>query len=83
MFHWKDNWYFGRKKNGDVMVIKSTQDLGGITDFPIMGGLKAEVQIEIPRHEWASIVASMSCLGETSESYRICDALQGGYDNVD
>lgn len=59
-FHWREGWYFERL-NDHVRVIKYAD-----------GGRSNEIEhaMVIPPNEWASIVASVSKQGETSESYQ-------------
>lgn len=58
-FHYKDGWMFLRLNDGSVRIAKIDQWA------PIYGS----VWMEIDPHSWASIVASMSKEGETSETY--------------
>lgn len=66
MFHWKDNWFFGRLSDGSGSVrimhwIKPPKawpiaDLGPQED--------TDLDITIDAHSWASIVSSVSEIGE-------------------
>lgn len=59
-FHWRDDIYFYRTKNGDVQI----------TSFGQYNNCPQEKQWTIPAAEWASIVSSVSRVGETAESYQ-------------
>lgn len=62
MFHWRDGWHFGR--NGDGSVTFEHRVYG--TEKNELGELMYtfDAKGNIPAAEWASIVASMSALGE-------------------
>lgn len=57
-FHWRDGWYFERIKDGGVMVYRRREP-----EAP------AEPVLAMPANEWASIVASLTARGETTETY--------------
>ena len=59
-FHWRDETYFKRGGDGAVEVHY----------FEQFNNSPQEKTWRIPPNEWASIVASVSATGETSESYR-------------
>jgi hypothetical protein len=71
MFHWQNETYFGRRKDGSVRVLKFSQPFrllviraeGGWPDadeeYP-----EAEIDLTIPAEHWGSIVASVSYAGE-------------------
>lgn len=78
MFHWRDNFFFGRRADGSVRVLKF--DLAP-KDFPKADEpgtpVPAALDMTIPAAEWASIVSSVSKAGETSESYQQAVAFHG------
>jgi len=57
LFHSEDRLFFGRKENGDVIIIKKGADAGGGFENIIF-------QQIIPNDIWCSAVASVSKLGE-------------------
>jgi hypothetical protein len=59
-FNWRDDTYFQRTDNGDVRV----------TSFWQYNNCPQEKVWTIPGSEWASIVSSVSMVGETAESYQ-------------
>lgn len=59
MFHAKDGWYFRRLNGGAVRIIKRDDP------NPTFPALEATFTAD----EWCSIVASVSRIGETSESF--------------
>ena len=64
-FHYKDNWFFERlNSEGDVRIYREEKESDSETSFP-----GYEFCIDIDAASWASIVASVSKLGETSETY--------------
>lgn len=78
MFHWRDGWFFERVANSSsvpdpnyasVRIIKRKEPKD---DSPVV------VEALIPPSEWASIVASVSALGETGASFRMFEAAQKG-----
>lgn len=77
MFHWTNNFYFGRKADGSVRVLKF--DLAP-KDWPKAdepASAPAALDYTIPAAEWASIVSSVSKTGETGESYQAAKVLHG------
>lgn len=56
-FHWKDNWYFERLEQGVVRIYH-------LDDHGI-----ADEDIEIDPDSWASIIASVSAMGETARAF--------------
>lgn len=65
-FHYKDGWYFERIKDGDVRIYHL--DASNLMDkgFVVDAG------------SWASIVGSVSKLGDTAETYQRAIALHQG-----
>ncbi len=59
-FHWRDDTFFKRTDDGTVEV----------NYFEQFNNTPQDKVWRIPPNEWASIVASVSGTGETSESYR-------------
>jgi hypothetical protein len=58
-FHWSDGYYFLRASSGGVVVRHFQLD-----------GHYLDLELEIPENEWASIVCSVSALGETGERWQ-------------
>jgi hypothetical protein len=56
-FHWRDGWYFKRLDAGSVRVCHVV-------------GECLYLVLEIPENEWASIICSVSALGETGERWQ-------------
>lgn len=86
MFHWRDNTYFGRLPDGTVRVVKFSkpphvmlrhnEDACTVpTNYPAVDGefrsVEVLLDIRIPPNEWASIVASVSGLGESNGRYQL------------
>ena len=77
MFHWRDGWFFERLGSADetperfasVHIIKRAE---AKDTAPIIA------EAVIPPSEWASIVATVSALGETGTTFRIFEAAQKG-----
>jgi len=66
-FHFKDNWFFERfTPDGDVRILHG-ENLQWI-DGELNGEFDTEINIDVA--SWASIVASVSKLGETAGSYQ-------------
>lgn len=63
MFHWQDETYFGRRKDGSVRVLKFKEPFGGWPD-PEAEYPNTEIDLTIPDGHWGSIVASVSHAGE-------------------
>ena len=61
-FHWTGSWYFKRMPDGAVRIRNTS--LGGIVAL-------------IPANEWASIVCSVSQLGETGERWNQAQDFHG------
>ncbi|MEE9569300.1 MAG: hypothetical protein V3W37_07940 [Candidatus Binatia bacterium] len=78
-FHWKDGWYFTRitdpnpEQYGWVHIYHIPQDQPMSMD----GGHVRDVDIEIDRDSWASIVASVSHENETGFTFGLARALHG------
>lgn len=73
-FHWKDNWYFERLDDeGTVRLyhedLEADQE-DGIVEY--------DVCLDIDAASWASIVASVSKLGDTAEVFQKVIALHQG-----
>ena len=70
-FHWKDGWYFerltmlARYRWVRIYHVDPEQQI-------------ADVDIEIDPDSWASIMASVSRLGETAYTFALAKALHGG-----
>jgi hypothetical protein len=70
MFHWQDNIFFGRRKDGSVRVLKFNQEqwdwIKSESNWPDVEGEYPSVEIDltIPDNHWGSIVASVSHAGE-------------------
>ncbi len=60
MFHAKNGWYFERTVNGGVHIVKKK-------DAHINAPIIAQIYLE--HGEWSSVIASVSCRGETIESF--------------
>jgi hypothetical protein len=61
MFHAKNNWYFERQPSGLVRIVKRE---GEKAANPIL------VAVTLTPEMWASIVASVSEMGETGQTFR-------------
>lgn len=59
-FHWQNGWFFKRRENGDVAVFRAENYTAGRDAFELL---------TIPENEWASIVCSVSALGESGERW--------------
>lgn len=57
MFHLRDNLFFIREPNGSVTIEKYTSDQALV------------FRMTIDPEQWASVVSSMSRLGETHETF--------------
>jgi hypothetical protein len=71
MFHYKENLFFGRRKDGGVRILRFP--LGGNLVIP-QGAADVEdplanVDLTIDSDGWASIVAAVSAGGEIDERY--------------
>ncbi len=64
-FHWRDGWAFTRNDDGSVMI----RNENFVDDRLPDSHPGRFVLLTVPPNEWASIVASVSKGGETSESY--------------
>ena len=76
MYHLSDSLFFGRRSNGDVRVLKFAKwdfDVG----FPRVDGVypDAILNLTIQPSHWASVVASVSEMGETGPQFRRALAL--------
>jgi len=73
-FHLRDNWFFERRtEDGDVRIYH--EDLEADQDD---GFVEYDVCLDIDPASWASIVASVSKLGETAETYQHAIATHQG-----
>lgn len=61
-FHWTGSWYFMRMPDGAVRIRNTS--LGGVVAV-------------IPANEWASIVCSVSKLGEDGERWNAAQDFHG------
>ena len=69
-FHWRDNLFFKRLDDGSVQI--TTKIEPNKYDHETQQSIRYEMirhQYIIPPNEWASIIASVSLCGETSEKY--------------
>jgi len=57
-FHARDGWYFRREADGSVRILG-----------PDSAGPGAHQSVTLDADTWASVVASVSAQGETSESF--------------
>lgn len=89
MFHWRDNLYFGRLPDGFVRVVKFSRPPHVMlwhneractvpTEYPRADGefysVEVILDLRIPPQEWASIVASVSKLGESGgRQYKVLE----------
>lgn len=80
MFHWQDNFFFGRCSDGAVRLVKFNSTRaphalwkheGGVTsmtEYPDADGefndVTVVLDVRIPADHWASIIASVSAKGE-------------------
>ena len=65
-FHAKEGWYFKRLEDGQVEVKH-------------MSGKFTVCRAVFDKDTWASIVASVSSLGEDGSTFRRAEALHGGF----
>jgi len=77
MFHWHNNWFFGRKADGSVRVMKlaglrSPERWPEASDPPLTEF--GAVDLTIDAGSWASIVSSVSAGGEAA-NYEAAKAL--------
>jgi hypothetical protein len=84
MFHWKDNFYFGRLPDGFVRMVKFSASPQVMqwhnelvmkpTEYPRVDGefhsVEVVLDLRISPLEWASIIASMSRLGESDGRFQ-------------
>ena len=66
-FHWRNDTYFQRLEDGSVKV----------THFSQYNNSPQERSWKIPAAEWASIVCSVSALGETGERWNAAQDFHG------
>ena len=62
MFHWRNNLFFGRRKDGGVRIVRCPDTFNTSTNWPdpdiaVEG---ADIDLVIPANEWVSIVASVA-----------------------
>lgn len=69
-FHYTDGWYFERLEEGTVRIYHNNKGAFGATE--------EDQVLDIDPASWASIVASVSKLGETSETYQRAIAYHQG-----
>lgn len=77
MHHYRNGWFFGRKSNGDVRVLKLEDKAHAI--WPTADGEHpdAEVDLTIDGRCWCSIIASVSQHGETGATFDAAKAYHG------
>jgi len=63
-FHLKDNWYFARRRSDGWVVIEHWNSHVDKNE-----GKPSDASVEMPPEGWASIVATVSALGETRETW--------------
>lgn len=66
-FHWRFDTYFRRLPDGSVRL----------RTFHVIAGVPAYTDRTIPAPEWASIVCSVSALGETGERWDAAQDFHG------
>ena len=66
-FHWRNGWFFKRLANGSVRVMRRERPASNYF----------VVDITIPAAEWASIVCSVSALGETEDRWMAAQEFHG------
>jgi len=71
MFHESDGFFFGRKKDGTVAIVKTEQTGEQTERHPLW-------QHEISPDAWCSVVSSMLPEGETGDSFRFVRSLHDG-----
>lgn len=68
MFHFRDNLFFGRCKNGSVRILKFDAPPSEWPDADMAAG-HVVFNVTIDEFSWASIVASVSGKGEAGGRY--------------
>jgi hypothetical protein len=71
MFHLRDGLFFERADNGAVRIVKTANGR-----FP--GDDQITFDITVPENEWGSVVAMVSSVGETHESWMSARAFHMG-----
>ena len=66
-FHARDNWFFRREDDGSVRILA-----------PDTMGPGAHQAVTLDANTWASVVASVSARGETSETFQAARDFHGG-----
>lgn len=66
-FHARDNWFFRREDDGSVRILA-----------PDSMGPGAHQVVTLDADTWASAVASVSAIGETSETFQAARCFHGG-----
>lgn len=66
-FHARDNWFFRREDDGSVHILA-----------PDSMGPGAHQVVTLDANTWASVVASVSARGETSESFQTARSFHDG-----
>jgi hypothetical protein len=66
-FHARDNWFFRREDDGSVRILA-----------PDSMGPGAHQVVTLDADTWASAVASVSAVGETSESFQTARRFHNG-----
>ena len=76
-YHWQDGWYFERitDPNPERFGWVRIRHIPKVEEAP-------DVDIEIEPGSWASIVASVSVMGEIGHTFELAKALHGVLDNM-
>jgi len=69
-FHTTDNLWFIRHHDGSVTVLRSAQGVGDNYSLSEAIDDPESIKVVLPKHSWASVMASMSAHMETSESFQ-------------
>lgn len=77
MFHSNSGLFFGRTALGNVRILKLADR--GDYEFPNVDGdyPDAELDMTLDKHSWCSIIASVSNVGETGETYEKAKSFHG------
>lgn len=63
-FHWQKGWFFARKPDGSVHMVKVWEGMA--------------MEETIPPNEWQSIIAHVCAKGETGQSYAEAERFHAG-----
>jgi hypothetical protein len=69
-FHSRDGFYFERLEDGTVRVslcLHGLANTGRADQAPVAVVVRS---VDLPENEWASVVASVSSLGDTGENWQ-------------